>query len=101
MYAQLFLGIAMLVMAFGHWRGKAFLVRSSIREVLHGDALRSFQKSLVLPYTYLGVLFIVMGLAEKQAVLRGPLFVGLYIVLALVPILWVLRINKKHLGRYW
>lgn len=101
MYAQLFLGIAMLVMAFGHWREKAFLVRSSIREVLHGDALRSFQKSLALPYTYLGVLFIVMGLVEKQGILHGPVFVAVYIILALVPILWAIRNNKKHLGRYW
>jgi hypothetical protein len=101
MYAQFFLGIAMLVMASGHWRGKASLIRSGIREVLDGETLRSYQRSLALQYTCLGILFIVMGLVEKQAVLRGPRFVALYIVLALVPILWAIRNNKKHLGRYW
>ncbi len=101
MYAQLFLGIAMLVMALGHWRGKVSLLRSGIREALDGEARRSYQRSLALPYTCLGILFIVMGLVEKQAVLQGSRFVALYIVLAFVPILWALRNNKKHLGRYW
>lgn len=101
MYAQLFLGIAMLLTGLGHWRGKSFLIRSSIRDVLDGEALRAYQRSLALPYTCLGILFIVMGLAEKQGGLQGPLFVTVYIVLALVPILWAIRNNKKHLGRYW
>ncbi len=101
MYAQLFLGIAMLLMALGHWRGKATLIRSSIRDVLSGEALRSYQRSLALPYTCLGILFIVMGLVEKQEILHGPVFVAVYILLALVPILWAIRNNKKHLGRYW
>lgn len=100
MYAQLFLGVAMLLTGFGHWRGKSFLIRNSLRDDLSGEALRSFQKSLALPYTCLGILFIVMGLVEKQGGLQGPAFVVVYIVLGFVPILWIIRNYKKHLGRY-
>lgn len=80
MYAQLFLGIAMLVMASGHWRGKASLIRSGIREVLQGDALRSYQRSLALPYTCLGILFIVMGLVggKTRGITRSGVYYGVY-----------------------
>lgn len=101
MYAQLFLGIAMLLMGVGHLAGKAFLVRRSVRDELGKNALKSFQKSLALPYTWLGITFIAMGLAESRQLLHGAVYMGVYVILVSVPIILVLKNNKKYLGRYF
>lgn len=101
MYVQLFLGIAMLLTGIGHYWGRASLIRRSIRTFLDVKTLKSFQKSLVLPYTWLGITFIAMGLVEKAQLFPGAVYIILYVILVSFPIILVLKNNKKYLDRYF
>ncbi|MEK3910069.1 hypothetical protein [Paenibacillus sp. FSL H7-0331] len=101
MYAQIFLGIWMLVNAGFHFFKLKFFLRKSVISILSEDELASYQKGSVLPYILLGILIIVMGIIEGKELLSTPVFIGVYIILASIPFALLFRNNKKHSGYYF
>jgi uncharacterized membrane protein HdeD (DUF308 family) len=100
MYAQIFLGIWMLVNGVCHFFEFKFLLRKSVMDILSEDELASFQKGLVFPQILLGATFIIMGIVENKGILSLPVFLGIYIILGAVSITMILINNKKHSGYY-
>lgn len=100
MYAQIFLGIWMLVQGICHLLKLKVLLRKSVIETLSESELASFQKGLVLPKILLGMTFINMGIVEKQGILPLPIFLGVYIFIGAISITMILINNKKHSGFY-
>jgi hypothetical protein len=101
MYAQLFLGIAMIISGIGHLLSFKLFIGKNAKTLISGESIGSFQKGLALPHFLLGLIFITMGLVEKENSLQLPVFIGIYIILALIPLTLVLRNNKNHSGRYF
>ncbi|OME66888.1 hypothetical protein BK120_34210 [Paenibacillus sp. FSL A5-0031] len=100
MYAQIFLGIWMLVIGVCHFLKLKFLLRKSVIDILSGDELASFQKGLIFPHILLGMTFIIMGIFGNKGILSLPVFLGIYIILGAVSITMILINNKKHSGYY-
>ena len=101
LYAQIFLGVWMLINAvLNLFQVKIFLKKSAI-SILSKEELASYQRGFVLPYTLLGILFIVMGNIESKDLLSTPVFIVVYVILASIPIAMVFRNNKKHSGYYF
>ncbi|MCU6707339.1 hypothetical protein M6D81_01340 [Paenibacillus sp. J5C_2022] len=101
MYAQIFLGVWMLVQGFCHLFKLKFLLRKSFVSALSEEERVSYQKGLVIPYLLSGMIFIGMGIIERSEVFPLPLFLGLYILLTAIPVGLLLFNNKKHSGYYW
>jgi len=100
MFAQLFLGIGMLIIGCCHlMKLDVFLSRALTRYIRAKD-LDSFQRRLVLPHFLFGILFIAMGFVEKANVLQTPVFAGIYVILGAVPLTMILYNNKKYAGRW-
>lgn len=100
MFAQIFLGIWMLVCGLFHFLKLDFFLRNAIRVALDKDELASFQRGMVFPFLLLGVTFIVMGIVESKGILPMPIFLAIYITLGAVSLMIIFRNNKKYLGRY-
>lgn len=101
MFAQLFLGIAMIAMGVCHWFGSTFFLGRRAKNTIRGQDLRAYQKGLALPYVLFGVVFIAMGFVERGNFLPTPVFIGLYLVLGGIPLALLLANNKKHTGGYF
>ena len=101
MYAQLFLGIWMLINAITHLLKLNIFLKKSIISSLSDDELASYHKGCVLPFFLLGILFISMAFVEVNKLLSTPLFIIVYIIFASVPSFLFLRNNKKHSGFYF
>lgn len=101
MFAQILLGITIIIFGICHLSGIKSLLGKNMKTILRGEALRSFQKGLALPLFLLGILFITMGIVERANILARPIFITLYIVLSCIPLAMVLCHNKKHAGRYF
>jgi len=100
MFAQIFLGIWMLICGGCHYLKLDFLLRNSIKDALDKNQLASFQRGLVFPYLLLGVTFIMMGIVESKGIIPLPMFLAIYITLGAVSLIIIIRNNKKYLGRY-
>ncbi|MGG1633000.1 hypothetical protein MHH56_28540 [Paenibacillus sp. FSL K6-3182] len=100
MYAQIFLGIWMLVIGGCHFFKLKILLRKSVIDILSEDELASFQKGLIFPHILLGMTFIIMGIFENKGILSLPVFLGIYIIFGAVSITMILINNKKHSGYY-
>ncbi|MFC5986376.1 hypothetical protein ACFPXP_08010 [Marinicrinis lubricantis] len=100
MFAQIFLGIWMLVRGLCHLFKLNFLLRKSVMHTLSEEELASFHRGLVLPYILLGMTFIIMGIVESKDILSMPLFLAIYIILGAVSLTLILINNKKHSGYY-
>ncbi len=83
MFAQIALGILFYFFAFQHYRGKATMLRKSLRNKWPARDRMAFQRRLALPHVFLGTLFIAMGIVERFAGLSTPRFIALYMLLAL------------------
>ena len=101
MIAQIFLGIAMIIFGICHFLRMKFLLGKNAKRIVREESLHSFQKGLALPYFLLGILFITMGLVEKENILQRSLFIAIYILLAVIPSAMFLINNKKHSGSYF
>ena len=101
MYSQLFLGVWFLINAGLHYFNVKFLINKSVRTILSEQELVSYQKGFVLPDFLIGTLFIIMGIVEKMALLSTPVFIVVYVMLALFPLWLILKNNKKHSGYYF
>ncbi|KAB8135704.1 hypothetical protein F9U64_10520 [Gracilibacillus oryzae] len=99
MFAQLFLGIAMIVHGTCHLLDKRIFLRKNIESYV--SDVRSYQKGAALSAFLLGFLFIVMGLVEKLANIPTTTFIIIYIILAAIPLTIAIVNNKKHSGYYW
>ena len=44
---------------------------------------------------------ICMAIVEDRIILQTSIFVSLYIVLGIIPVILLIRNNKKNTGRYW
>lgn len=98
MYVQLFLGIMMLLNGIGHYFKVHFLLRKSLINRMNKDELASFQRGMVLPSLLLGMTFIVMGFVEKSELLPLPVFLGIYILIAVISLAMIYINSKKHTG---
>ena len=99
MFAQIFLGISMIIKGFSYLLNKRLFIRKDIENFV--SDVRSYQKGAALSYFLLGLLFIIMGIVEKKAIFETSTFVIIYISLAIIPLTISLLNNKKHSGRYW
>ncbi|OIJ08166.1 hypothetical protein BKP35_18060 [Anaerobacillus arseniciselenatis] len=99
MFAQLFLGIAMIIIGVCHLLNKRLFLHKNIESFV--SDVRSFQKGAALSYFLLGILFMVMGIVEKKAIFETSTFIMVYIILAIIPLTIALVNNKKHGGKYW
>lgn len=95
MYAQIFLGIWMLLNAGFHFFNLKFFLRKSVISILSEDELVSYQKGMVLPYILLGILFIAMGIIEYKELFSTPVFIGVYIILVIIPTAMLLETTKN------
>ncbi|MBP1991515.1 hypothetical protein [Paenibacillus eucommiae] len=101
MYAQIFLGIAMIIIGICNLLNLKFVIGKNAKKIISENELISFQKGLALPYFLLGIILITMGLVERENIIKGPVFIGIYIILAAIPLAMALANNKKHSGYYF
>ena len=100
MFAQVFLGIWMLVCGGCHYFKLDFLLRSSTKAALGKDKMASFQRGLVFPFILLGVTFITMGVVERKEIIPLPMFLAIYITSGAVSLIFIIKNNKRYLGRF-
>ncbi|SDE65633.1 hypothetical protein SAMN02799630_06011 [Paenibacillus sp. UNCCL117] len=101
MYAQIFLGIWVLINAVLHLMGSKVFLRKSVISALNKEELASYQRGFVLPYLLLGTILISMGIVEERKLLSTPVFIGVYVILVSIPFALLFRNNKKHSGYYF
>lgn len=101
MFAQIFLGIGIIVKGIFHWANTNVFISNKVKQNISEHQLGEFQKGMVLPHFLLGMLSIVMGIIEKMNILKTSIFVAIYVVLAVIPLGMILVNNKKHSGDYW
>lgn len=100
MYAQICLGIVFIGMGICHsFKVKIFL-RKRLVEELGKNLIEKYQKGLIFPYLMLGIIFITMAIIETLNVLQTPVFIGMYIILAVIPFWMILMNNKKYTDSY-
>lgn len=100
MYAQIFLGIAMIVVAIINKANLDIILNKKMKREISKNELKAYQKSLALPFFLLGIFFISMGIVEEMEILESTLFVTLYLVVTIVLLGIIAKNNKKHLGKY-
>lgn len=101
MYAQLFLGLNMIILGFCHLFNVKFFIRKDIETFVDKDKIKAYQRWGSVPYFLIGVIILIMREVERQEIFQTPVYVGIYILLALIPISIRLFINKKFAGSYW
>lgn len=101
MYAQIFLGLAMIIKGICNLLKLKIVISKNAKKMIDENDLSSFQKGLALPYFLLGIIFITMGLIERENIIQRPMYIGIYIILAAIPLAMVLANNKKHSGYYF
>lgn len=101
MFAQIFLGIALIVKGAFHWIKPNVFINNKVRQRINEDQIEKFQKGMALPHFLLGMLFISMGVIEKMDSLKTPKFMVIYIILGVIPLGMILVNNKKYSGSYW
>ena len=101
MYTQIILGIAFIIIGIGHLFNVNMFLGKKAKAFINANNINYYQKGLSLPYTLLGVLLITMGIVERINVLETFIYIGLYVVLAVIPLGMVLLNNKKYSGRYF
>lgn len=97
MFAQIFLGIWMIIVGTSHICKRKYFVRKSLRNALTEEELALYQRGLIFPHMLLGATFIVMGIIEKREIVPMPVFLGIYILSGAMAITMIIRNNKKHL----
>ncbi|WP_407268570.1 hypothetical protein [Radiobacillus sp. PE A8.2] len=98
MFAQIFLGIFMIIMGISHLLNKRLFLQKNIENLV--SDVRSYQKGAALSCCLSGILFITMGIIEKKAIFETSTFVITYIFLAIIPLTIAILNNKKHSGKY-
>ncbi|MDV2582791.1 hypothetical protein [Alkalibacillus haloalkaliphilus] len=93
MFAQLFLGLFMLIKGDSHLLNKRLFLHKKIDTFV--SDVRSWQKGAALSSCLLGILIITMGIVERNAILETSTFVNLYFILAIIPLTIALLNNKK------
>lgn len=101
MFAQIILGIAMIVKGILHWINSKVVITNRIISNISGDQIGKFQKEAALPHFLLGMLLISMGIIEEINILQTPLFIAIYIILGIIPLGMSLINNKKFSDSYW
>ena len=92
-------GVSLLVLSlcnFLHWNARIVIERY-ISESLSEEERILYQKAVAKPYAMLGLAICLLGVFCFSQV--GVLVAG-YIFSMLVYTIWMLSINKKHLGFY-
>jgi len=100
MYAQIFLGIVIIVKGILHWFSTSIVISNKVKQIISEHQLKKFQKGVALPHFLLGILFIAMGIVERMKILETPIFIAIYIILGAIPIGMTLINNKKYSGYY-
>ena len=95
------IGIYFLILGFCYLLKMDIFINEKTRVVVGEDKYQSYKKGLVLPYMFLGVLMICMGIVEKMETLSTTMFIIVYINLGIIPIILLIENNKQHTGRYW
>jgi hypothetical protein len=86
LFSQILLGLAFIFFAYEHHQGREWIINNKLKNAWSLEKRHAYQKALVLPYTLLGILFILMGFVESLNVFSVTEYVVLYSVLA-IPIL--------------
>jgi cytochrome b561 len=101
MYAQIFLGIAIIIKGILHWINSSIVISNKVKQVIRGHQMKEYQGRVALSHFLLGILFISMSVLENMKILQTPLFIAIYIVLGAIPLGMVLIYNKKYSGYYF
>jgi len=99
-FAQILLGIVFIGMGISHLLKIKTFVSNRILDKLGKNEIEKYQKGLIFPHVMIGVIFIIMGIIENKEILQTPVFVGLYIILAIFPLSMILLNNKKYTDSY-
>ncbi|WP_075620116.1 hypothetical protein [Paenisporosarcina indica] len=94
-------GIFMIILGFSHLMKSDYFLPIKTRIILGEEKFQSYQKGLVFPYLFVGTLMICMGIVENMEILETSIFITLYIILGIIPIILLIVNNKKNTGRYW
>lgn len=100
MYAQIFLGITILIIGFSHLLKAKFFLSKNITTYINEEQVPSYQNKIAIPYLLMGVLFITMGIVESKEIMSTFVYVVLYILFAAIPLGLMLLINKRYAGQY-
>ncbi len=101
MYAQIFLGLAIIIKGILHWINSSIVISSKVKQVISEHHMKEYQHRVALSHFILGILFISMAILESMKILQTPLFIAIYILLAAIPLGMVLFNNKKYSGYYF
>ena len=88
----------MLIMGVSHLMKSDYFLSQKTKELLGEEKFRSYQKGLVFPQFFTGALMICMSIVEDRMILQTSIFVSLYIVLGIIPVILLIRNNKK---KHW
>ncbi|WP_391122330.1 hypothetical protein [Psychrobacillus sp. L3] len=97
----MFVGILMIIMGISHLKKKDFFIGKGTEAFIGKDKFPSFQKGLVLPYFLTGTIIFCMGIVENIAILQTSIYITLYIIVGIIPVVLLIANNKKHTGRYF
>ena len=89
-----FLGISFLIQALLHWFGRPYMISKKQRNL---DCIRAFQKGLVLPYSLIGIGFIVWGSIYNSFEEQNTFwYCAGIVVIAIISIILLIKNKKKY-----
>lgn len=91
----------MLIIGVSHLMKIDYFLPQKTKGLLGEEKFQSYQKGLVFPYFFTGALMICMGIVENRVILQTSIFISLYIILGIIPVISIIINNKKNTGRYW
>ena len=88
------IGIYVIILGFSHLLKSDFFLPKKTRVILGEEKFQSYQKGLVFPNLFLGILMICMGIVENMEILQTSIFITLYIILGIIP--FILLMRSRH-----
>ncbi len=101
MITQIITGLMFIIIGISNLLNLGVLPKKQmkiLKEILDEEQMKKYRRSLSIPFFLLGILCIIMGIIESLSILNPILYIGIYVILAILFIIMLIKINIKYTG---